>query len=80
MRGYFLKLSKISLAMSFQPSQNARPPAIESIEINQIRMILVISPAIPILLKTTMSVKNKMMTFAPVAIIFAVFCLVMLRV
>jgi hypothetical protein len=71
-----LKLSNTSFAKSFHPSQNASPQAKASIEINQIKIVFVIVAAIQIFDKTIIKVKNIITTFAQVAIIFAVFCLV----
>gem|GEM_PF-912510 len=73
---YFLKLSRISCAISFHPSQKARPQAIESIDINQIKIVFVISVAIPIFDNTTIIVKNNIIILAQLAIILAVFCFV----
>ena len=47
-----------------------------SIETNHINIVLVISVAIHIFDKTTISVKNNIIIFAQLAIIFAVFCFV----
>ena len=76
---YFLKLSNISFAISFQPSPKAKPQAIESIEINQINIVCIIQLSIQTLSNTIISVKNNIITFAQAAIILAVFCLVKVR-
>ena len=76
---YFLKLSKISFAISFHPSPKAKPHAIESIEINQINIVWIIQLSIQTLSNTIISVKNKIITFAQAAIILAVFCFVKVR-
>jgi hypothetical protein len=46
----------------------------DNIDINQIRIVFVISVAIHILSSTTINVKNNIITFAQLAIILAVFC------
>jgi len=74
LQDYFLKLSSISCATSFHHSQNASHPAMEIIDINHIRIVVVISEAIQILSNTTIKVKNNIIILAQLAITFAVFC------
>jgi hypothetical protein len=76
---YFLKLSKISFAISFHHNQNANHHAIANIEINQIKTVLIIILSIQILFNTTINVKNNITTLAHEAIILAVLSFVKLN-
>ncbi|MDR3151014.1 MAG: hypothetical protein LBU14_05575 [Candidatus Peribacteria bacterium] len=73
---YFLKLSKISFAKSFQPNQNASHQAIQTIATTHLKIVSVIVLATQIWLKTHIRTKKSTIILAQTAIIFAVFCLV----
>lgn len=74
---YFLNHSSISFAIHFPPSPKAIPKAIVIVVIKPRKRALIIkSSTILIQFNIIISVKNMMMIFAPIAIIFDVLSLV----